>query len=63
MAYLNLMYRERADIQCDDPSARDADLKLADEMVEKTMAVKKMKAEKAKQQTGIVLDETGKSTQ
>lgn len=58
MAYLNLMYRERADIQCDDPAARDADLKLADEMVEKTMAVKKMKAEKAKEQTGIVLDES-----
>ncbi len=63
MAYLNLMYRERADIQCNDPAAREADLKLADEMVEKTMAVKKMKAEKAKEQTGIVLDETGKSTQ
>lgn len=58
MAYLNLMYRERADIQCDDPAARDADLKLADEMVEKTMAVKKMKAEKAKEQSGIVLEET-----
>jgi tetratricopeptide (TPR) repeat protein len=57
MAYLNLMYRERADIQCDDPAARDADLKLADEMVEQTMAVKKMKAEKAKEQTGIVLEE------
>jgi hypothetical protein len=56
MAYLNLMYRERADIQCDDPAAREADLKLADEMVAKTMEVKKMKAEKAKQQTGIVLD-------
>ncbi|MEO5936151.1 MAG: hypothetical protein ABIP81_02965, partial [Terriglobales bacterium] len=63
MAYLNLMYRERADIQCEDAAARDADLKLADEMVEKTMAVKKMKAEKAKEQTGIVLDESGKSTQ
>lgn len=60
MAYLNLMYRERADIQCDDPAARDADLKLADDMVAKTMEVKKMKAEKAKQQTGIVLD-TNKS--
>lgn len=63
MAYLNLMYRERADIQCEDPAARDADLKLADEMVAKTMEVKKMKAEKAKEQTGIVLDEQGKSTQ
>src|SRR5260370_1079987 len=25
MAYLNLMYRERADIQCDDPASRAAD--------------------------------------
>jgi tetratricopeptide (TPR) repeat protein len=46
MAYLNLMYRERADIQCDDPAARSADLKTADDWVDKTMAVKKAKAEK-----------------
>ncbi|HUQ49302.1 MAG TPA: tetratricopeptide repeat protein [Terriglobales bacterium] len=57
MAYLNLMYRERADIQCEDATARDADLKLADEMVAKAMEVKKMKAEKAKEQTGIILEE------
>ena len=56
MAYLNLMYRERADIQCGDLEARAADLKLADEMVEKTMATKKAKAEKANEQHGIVLD-------
>jgi len=56
MAYLNLMYRERADIQCGDPEARAADLKLADDMVEQTMDVKKAKAEKAKEQHGIVLD-------
>ena len=46
MAYLNLMYRERADIQCSDPAARAADLKTADEWVDKTMATKKAKAEK-----------------
>jgi len=46
MAYLNLMYRERADIQCTDPAARSADLKTADEWVDKTMATKKAKAEK-----------------
>jgi tetratricopeptide (TPR) repeat protein len=46
MAYMNLMYRERADIQCDDTSARAADLKTADEWVDKTMATKKAKAEK-----------------
>jgi tetratricopeptide (TPR) repeat protein len=47
MAYMNLMYRERADIQCDDPAAREADLKAADEWVDKTMACKKAKAEEA----------------
>jgi Tfp pilus assembly protein PilF len=56
MAYMNLMYRERADIQCADPSARAADLKTADEWVDKTMATKKAKAEK--QPAGaIVMDQ------
>ena len=57
MAYLNLMYRERADVQCDDPSARSADLKTADEWVDKTMAIKKKKAEKQPGAGGIVLDQ------
>ena len=56
MAYLNLMYRERADIQCDDPAARSADLKTADEWVDKTMATKKAKAEKQPAAGGIVMD-------
>jgi tetratricopeptide (TPR) repeat protein len=60
MAYLNLMYRERADIQCGDPEARAADLKLADDMVAKTMETKKAKAEKANEQHGIVLDQNAK---
>ncbi len=49
MAYLNLMYRERADVECDDLAARDADFKNADEWVDKTIAVKKAKAKKADQ--------------
>jgi tetratricopeptide (TPR) repeat protein len=57
MAYMNLMYRERADIQCDDPSARAADLKTADEWVDKTMATKKAKAEKQPAAGGIVMDQ------
>ena len=56
MAYMNLMYRERADVQCDDPAARAADLKTADEWVDKTMATKKAKAEKTPA-GGIVMDE------
>ncbi len=57
MAYMNLMYRERADVQCDDPAARAADLKTADEWVDKTMATKKAKAEKQPGAGGIVMDQ------
>ena len=53
MAYMNLMYRERADLQCDNPAARAADLKTADEWVDKTLAVKKAKAEKQPGTQGI----------
>jgi TonB family protein len=41
MAYLNLMYRERADIQCGDPAARASDLKTADGWVDKFTATKR----------------------
>ncbi len=56
MAYINLLYRERADMQCGDNEARAADFKTADEWVEKTMATKKARAEKLNEQHGIVLD-------
>jgi tetratricopeptide (TPR) repeat protein len=58
MAYMNLMYRERADVQCDDPAARAADLKEADGWVDRTMATKKAKAEKQPGAGGIVMDQT-----
>jgi len=57
MAYMNLMYRERADVQCDDPAGRSADLKKADEWVDKTLAVKKAKAEKQPGTGGITMDQ------
>lgn len=57
MAYYNLMWREKADIECGDPAAREADLKQADDWVDKTMATKKAKAEKAAQPGGIVVDQ------
>ncbi len=60
MAYMNLMYREKADLECGDLSARQADLKEADNWVQKTMDTKKAKAEKQAQQGGIVLDQPGK---
>ncbi len=56
MAYLNLVYRRRADIQCDDPEARAADLKLADEWVDKTMETKKRKLEKPTGPGGITTE-------
>jgi tetratricopeptide (TPR) repeat protein len=46
MAYMNLLYRERAEYECDQPDARKADLKAADEWVDKAMAAKNAKAEK-----------------
>ncbi len=58
MAYYNLLWREKADIECGDPAAREADLKKADEWVDKTLAVKKQKAEKAASQGGgITMDQ------
>jgi len=58
MAYMNLLWREKADIECGDPGAREADLKKADEWVDKTLATKKQKADKAAQGGGgIQLDQ------
>jgi tetratricopeptide (TPR) repeat protein len=45
MAYMNLMYRERADIQCGDPKANASDLKNADRWVAMTLSIKKRQAE------------------
>jgi tetratricopeptide (TPR) repeat protein len=45
MAYMNLMYRERADIQCGDPKANASDLKNADRWVDMTLSIKKNQAE------------------
>ena len=59
MAYLNLLYRERSDIQCDDPAAQQADLQTAEEWVKKSMDTRRAKAEKAAQAAGgIVMDDT-----
>jgi tetratricopeptide (TPR) repeat protein len=47
MAYLNLMHREKADLECESPEARQEDLKTAEHWVDETIRVKKMKAEKS----------------
>jgi tetratricopeptide (TPR) repeat protein len=57
MAYLNLLFREKADIECGDPDARKQDLATADDWVQKTMETKKAKAEKQQGPGGIVLDQ------
>jgi len=46
MAYLNLMYREKADLECDDPRPVRQTQKTATNWVDKTLAVKKVRAEK-----------------
>ena len=60
MAYLNLMYREKADVECDDLAARADDLKTADSWVDKAMDAKKAKAQKEleKSQGGITMDQS-----
>ena len=57
MAYMNLMYREKADIECNDLAARAEDLKTADGWLDKNLAVRKAKAEKQPGAQGIVNDQ------
>jgi hypothetical protein len=44
MAYLNLLYRQKADMETD-AKARDEDVKTADDLVEKVKAIKQKKME------------------
>jgi tetratricopeptide (TPR) repeat protein len=60
MAYMNLLYRRKAnDMTCDDAQARADLIKTANEWSDKAMASRKKKAEEAakKNQGGIVLDQ------
>jgi tetratricopeptide (TPR) repeat protein len=61
MAYLNLLYRRKAnDMSCDDPAAMASYVKTANDWSDKAMAARKKKAEEAakKVQGGIVLEQT-----
>jgi len=60
MAYMNLMYRERADVECEDLAAREQDLKTADGWVDKAMEAKKARALKAEKAQGgaVTVDST-----
>jgi tetratricopeptide (TPR) repeat protein len=48
MAYLNLLYRQKADME-GSVDARNADLKMADDLVDKVKAIKQKKANAAEQ--------------
>lgn len=61
MAYLNLLYRRKAnDVTCDDAGARAQYNKMADRWTNEAMAARKKKAEEAakKSQGGIILEAT-----
>jgi tetratricopeptide (TPR) repeat protein len=51
MAYMNLIYRERANIQCSDPTNYRSDMDKADHWVDMTLNIKKTKAERNQKQT------------
>jgi tetratricopeptide (TPR) repeat protein len=57
MAYINLMYRRKAENECGNDDARKADIATADEWVQKAMAARKANQIKANQNApkGIVL--------
>lgn len=57
MSWMNLLYREQADYECDNPSARAADINAADNWRDKALATRKAKAEKQGTGGGIVIDE------
>lgn len=50
MAYVNLLYRRKADVECGDDDARKADLAQATDWVQKAMAARKANEEKKSQQ-------------
>ncbi len=58
MAYLNLLIRERADLD-ETKDQYKKDIETADTWVQRAMAVKKMKAERAEKAAAVVTTETG----
>lgn len=56
MVYLNLLYREKADRECDMPEQAAADTKTANDLSDKVLEVRKVRAEKQQNKsTGITL--------
>jgi len=60
MAYLNLMYRRKADVDCGNDAARKDDVAKSNEWLEKAMGTRKAnEAKKDKGPGGIVMDSNG----
>lgn len=59
MAYMNLLYRERADL-ADSSEEYKKDVDLADNWIQKALDTRKIKAERAPKQTGIVNESSSK---
>jgi tetratricopeptide (TPR) repeat protein len=59
MAYMNLLYRERADL-ADSSAEYQRDVNLADEYIQKALDTRKIKAERQPKQTGIVNESSQK---
>lgn len=56
MVYLNLMYRRKADLDCNDPAARKTDLAKADQWREKALGTRRANEEKANSKvSGVVI--------
>jgi len=61
MAYMNLIYRQKAYRECDNQEQAAADLKTADGWQDKTLDARKRKAEKqAGTPQGVSMDDSGK---
>jgi tetratricopeptide (TPR) repeat protein len=55
MAYMNLLYREKAHVDCGDPETRQADLKTADSWVDKSISTRKELEAKQRGPNGITV--------
>ena len=65
MAYMNLIYRRKADAECGDPQAAEQDIKMANDWSNKAMDARKKKQEQAAKKTsgGIVLEQSQNQNQ
>jgi hypothetical protein len=57
MAYMNLLYRQKAYRECDMPQQAAEDLKTANDWADKTLAARKIKAEKAAGPNAAAMDQ------